>query len=164
MLLKVKAGAELCQHQGIPHITAFCSAAARRAAPTSMTILCESVNLCVCVWCEIISWPLIGRKSVTSLSWAMPHLGQLNQIRLTEDDLQQKTTFDGGWSLTEDNLWQKGIRDGRRLLTQDNFWWKTTLDRVYSILPEKHVFDSTPWQPQHNWPQTGNPISCPNRK
>jgi len=39
-----------------------------------------------------------------------------------------------------------------------------TFDRVYSILPENNVYDSSPWQPQHNWPQTGNPVSCLNRK
>ena len=83
---------------------------------------------------------------------------------LTEDELWRKTTFNRRRPLTKDDLWRKMTPDGRRLLTQDDFWWKTTFDRVYCILPEKHVFDSSPWQPQHNWRQTGNPISCPNRK
>ena len=54
--------------------------------------------------------------------------------------------------------------DGRGPFTEDDLRWKTTFDRVFSILPEKDVYDSSPWQPQHNWPQTGNPISCLNRK
>ena len=83
---------------------------------------------------------------------------------LTEDDLWQKTTFDRRRPLTEDDLWRRRTYDGRRPLTEDDLQWKTTFDRVYSILPEKNVFDSSPWQPQHNWPQTGNPISCLNRK
>ena len=41
----------------------------------------------------------------------MLHSGQLNQIRLTEDDLHRKMIF-----------------DRRRPLTKDNLWWKTTFD------------------------------------
>ena len=66
---------------------------------------------------------------------------------LTEDDLWRKMTFDGRWPLADDDL-------GQRM----------TFDRVYSILPENNVYDSSSWQPQHNWPQTGNPISCLSRK
>jgi len=83
---------------------------------------------------------------------------------LTEDDFWWKTIFDERWPLTEDELWWKMTFDGKRPLTEYNLRWKTTFDRVYSILPEKNVYDYSPWQPQHNWPQTGNPISWLNRK
>ena len=91
---------------------------------------------------------------------------------LTEDDLWGKTTFDGRRPLTEDDLWQKTTFDRRRPLTEDDLWRKTTFNKrrpsirciIYSILPEKNVYNSSPWQPQHNWPQTGNPISCLSRK
>ena len=82
----------------------------------------------------------------------------------TEDNLRRKTTFDERRPLTEDNLWWKTTFDGRRPLTEDDLQWKTTFDRVYSILPEKNVFDSSSWQLQHSWTQIGNPISCLSRK
>ena len=31
---------------------------------------------------------------------------------------------------------------------------------IYHISPEKIVENSSPWQPQHNWPQTENAMSC----
>ena len=83
---------------------------------------------------------------------------------LTEDDLLRKTTFDGRRHLREDNIWRKTTFDRRRPLTEDDLWQKTTFDRVYSILPEKYVYDSSPWRPQHNWSHTGNPISSLSRK
>ena len=83
---------------------------------------------------------------------------------LMEDDLWQKTTFDGRRALMEDDFWRKTTFDRRRPLTEYNLWWKSTFDRVYSILPETNVYDSSPWQPRHNWPQTGNPISYINRR
>ena len=75
-----------------------------------------------------------------------------------------RTTSDGRRPLTEDDLWRKTTFDARQPLTEYNLRWKTTFERVYSILPEKNVYDPSPWQSQHNWPQTGNPISCLNRK
>ena len=36
--------------------------------------------------------------------------------------------------------------------------------KVHHLLTEKIVDDSSPWQAQYNWPQTGNDISCLNRK
>ena len=83
---------------------------------------------------------------------------------LTEDDLWLKTTFYRRQPLMEDDLWWKRTFDGIGPLTEDNLQWKTTFDRVFSISPEKNVYDSSPWLPQHNWLQTGNPISCLNRK
>ena len=43
----------------------------------------------------------------------------------------------------EDNFWRKTTIDGRRPLTEYNLRWKTTFDRVYSLLPEKNVHDSS---------------------
>ena len=105
---------------------------------------------------------------------------------LTEDDLWRKTTL-GRWPLTEDNLWWKTTFNGRRPLMKDDLRWKTTFDGrrplteedlwrkmtfngrrpligciVYYL--EKMFFDTSPWQPQHIWPQIRNPISCLNRK
>ena len=60
--------------------------------------------------------------------------------------------------------WQKMNFDKRWPLTEEDLWWKTTFDRMFSILPEKNVYDSSPWQPQHKWSQTGNPIRCLSRK
>ena len=62
----------------------------------------------------------------------------------------QKMTFEGRRPLTEDDFWRKTTFDGRHLWRNTTTW--------------KNVYDSSPWQPQHNWPQTGNPISCLNRK
>ena len=59
-----------------------------------------------------------------------------------EYDPWQKTTFDRRRPLTEDDLQQNTTFNGRRPLTEDDPWRKTTFDRVYSILPEKHVYDS----------------------
>ena len=66
--------------------------------------------------------------------------------------------------ITFGGIWRRTTLDKRRPLMEDVLRWKTTFDRVYSILPEKNVYNSSPWQPQHNWPQTGNLISCLNRK
>ena len=68
-----------------------------------------------------------------------------------EDDLWWKTTFDGRRPSTEDDLWQKTI------FTEDDLWRRQPLTEDdlqygYSILPEKNIFDSSPWQLQHNWP------------
>ena len=35
---------------------------------------------------------------------------------------------------------------------EEDLCQKTTFDRVCSILPETNIYDSSPWQPQHNWP------------
>ena len=83
---------------------------------------------------------------------------------LTEDDLWRKTTFDGRQPLIKYDLWRKMTFDRRQPLTDDDLWRKMTFDRVHSMLHENNVYDSSPWQLQHNWPQIGNPISCQNRK
>jgi len=105
------------------------------------------------------------------------NVGTVPTYNLMEDNLSGRMTFKGGRPLAEDNLWRKTIFDGRRPLREDKLWWKrtferrlplmednlcrkTTFDSVYSILPEKNVYDSSPWQSQHNWPQTGNSICC----
>ena len=83
---------------------------------------------------------------------------------LMEDNLWLKTTFNRRRPSMEDDLWQKTTFDGRRPLMEDDLCRKTTFDRLYRVLPEKNVYDSSPWQSQHNWAQTGNPISGLNRK
>ena len=35
---------------------------------------------------------------------------------------------------------------------EDDLQWKTTFDRVFSILPEKNVYNCSFWQPQHMIP------------
>ena len=81
------------------------------------------------------------------------NVGTVPTYNLMEDHLWWKT-----------DLWRRTTFGGRRALTEDNLWRKMTVYRVYSILPEKNVYDSSPWQPQQNWSQTGNTISCLNRK
>ena len=75
-----------------------------------------------------------------------------------EDDLWWKTTSDGRRPPMEENPLWKTTFNGRWPLMEDDLWWK------YHILPESNVENSSPWQLQHNWPQTRNPISCLNRK
>ena len=99
---------------------------------------------------EVIEVDQLEDTNNERLSWAMPHSGlkpKNEKDPEEEDDFRWKMTF-----------------DGRRPLTEDDLWRKTTFDSVYSILPEKNVYNSSPWQSQHNWPQTGNSISCLNRK
>ena len=63
----------------------------------------------------------------------------LSSVRVLEDDLWRKTTFDARrpltkddlrwrWPLTEDIIWPKTTFDWRRPLMEDNIWKKTTLD------------------------------------
>ena len=84
---------------------------------------------------------------------------------LIEDDLWRKTTLDRRWPLTEDDLSRKTTFDGRQPLTEDDLWRKTTFDgRQPLIYYLKKIYNSSPWQPKHYWPQIGNLISCLNRK
>ena len=95
---------------------------------------------------EVIEVDQIEDTYNERLSWAMPHSGLKPK---NENDLWRKITFDERRHLAEDDLWQKTTYGGRQ---PDDLWWKTIFNRVYSILPEKNVYDSSPWQPQHNWP------------
>ena len=54
----------------------------------------------------------------------------------TEDNLWQKTTFDGRRPLTEDDLWWKMTFDGRRPLTQDDFWRKIIFDARQPLMED----------------------------
>ena len=76
----------------------------------------------------VLSWPELLFLVLSRNDWAMPHSGQLNRIRLIEDDLHRKTTLDGRRPLTEDDLWRKTTIDGRGPLTEEDLWRKTTFD------------------------------------
>ena len=68
------------------------------------------------------------RRPVPSVHCTVQCVQCTVQSHWTEDDLWQKTTFDGRRPLTEDDLWRKTTLNGRRPLTEDHLWWKTTFD------------------------------------
>ena len=85
-------------------------------------------------------------------------------IPSTEDDLRRKTSFDRRQSL------QKKIFGGRRPLAEDDLWRKTTFDgrrpSIGCIVFYLKKMFMNPHLDSHSItdPQTGNSISCLNRK
>ena len=80
----------------------------------------------------------------------MPHSGlkPKNNEPKEEGDLRCKRTFDGEnlWKKTTFmgvNLWRKTTFDRSRPLKKDDLWQKTTFDRLYSIVPEKNLYNLT---------------------
>ena len=90
----------------------------------------------------------------------------LNQDNLkNEDDIKDEDDFKNKDDLkNEDDVKNEdNIHNEDDINNEDNSQNGEMLDgRVY--ITWKNVDDSSPWQLQHNWPQTRDPISCLNRK